>query len=154
MPFFPLNGTLISSCPSKVIKQRFTNLLVVLWSFTVRLKSSHDFTSAGYLHVKSLRILGFIPVHLIVRGTWIGPPCFRLILHAYNLRFIASATYSEEKCYLGKFNDEKPSLTRTKGTLASPKEGFSYPPDMRCTVIGWSRFQGEGCGTSALMNFN
>lgn len=46
----------------------------------------------------------------------------------------ASATYSE-KCYQGKFNDEKPSWTRTKGTLASPKEGFLYPPGKRCNWV-------------------
>ena len=82
---------------------------------------------------------------------WIGPPCFRLILHACNLRSKASTTYSE-KCYLGKFNDEKPSWTRTKGTLASPKEGFLYPPGKRCN---WVITVPEGrLSDSTLMNFN
>ena len=55
--------------------------------------------------------------------------------HLFAYYSIASAAYSKEKCYYGNVNNEKLSLKGTYGTLESPKEDSSYPPNMRCDWV-------------------
>lgn len=50
----------------------------------------------------------------------------------YEVSEPSSTANSKEKCYYGNANNEKLSLSGTYGTLESPKEGSSYPPNMRC----------------------
>lgn len=54
---------------------------------------------------------------------------------SFEVSELSSAAYSKEICYYGNINNERLSLNGTYGTLESPKEGSTYPPNMKCDWV-------------------